>query len=258
MIDRYQQFTTSRPGRFVSKRLGIPQPAPLRRFELGQQVLEGPALLGAAPGGRLIEPAADILRKVGATAVLGPEDYVRSAASDAGVTTTAWSPSENGDQRFAALVYDASGIESSEGLRAVYDFFHPVMRRVEASGRVLILATPPEMAKTPRQAIAQRALEGLVRSMGKEVGKGATAQLVYVAPGAEGAIESTLRFLLSAKSAYVSGQVVRIGAGSPETPADWESPLAGKVAVVTGASRGIGAAIAETLTRDGAHVVALD
>src|SRR5947199_3063918 len=247
MTDRSQQFTTSRPGRFVSKRLGMPQPTPLRRYEPGQQMLEGPALLGAAPGGRLIQPTADILRKVGATAVLGPEDYVRSAASDAGVTTTAWSPSENGDQRFAALVYDASGVESSEGLRAVYDFFHPVMRRVEASGRVLILATPPEMAKSPRQAIAQRALEGLIRSVGKEVGKGATAQLVYVAPGAEGAMESTLRFLLSGKSAYVSGQVVRIGAGDVVDPADWDHPLEGKVALVTGASRGIGAAIARVL-----------
>ncbi len=37
-------------------------------------------------------------------------------------------------------------------------------------------------------------------------------QLVYVAEGAETAIDSTLAFYLSPKSAYVSGQVVRIGA----------------------------------------------
>src|SRR3954452_19009750 len=257
MTDRYQQFTTSLPGRFVTKRLGMPQPTPLRRYEPGQKVLEGPALLGAAPGGRLVEPTADILRAIGAQAFLGPEDYVRDAGADAGVTTTAWSPSENGDQRFAALVYDASGIASSDDLRAVYEFFHPVIRRVEASGRVVVLATPPEMSETPRQAIAQRALEGFVRSLGKEVGRGATAQLVYVAPGAEEGTESTLRFLLSGRSAYVSGQVIRIGPAGVDRPDDWDQPLVGKTAIVTGAARGIGAAIARVLTREGAHVVCL-
>jgi len=145
-------------------------------------------------------------------------------------------------------------------LREAWAFFHPTIRRIRSCGRVIVLGTPPTSCSSPREATAQRALEGLVRSIGKEVKKGATAQLVYVAPGAEGEIASTLRFFLSPKSAYVSGQVVRIGPGELESAdgLDWDRPLAGKVAVVTGAARGIGAAIAGVLARDGAHVVGID
>src|SRR3989440_546510 len=256
--DRLQQFATSKPGRFVTKRLGVPEPTPLRRYEPGQPVLEGPALLGAAPGGRLVDAVADVLRGVDAEVSVAPGDHLRRAAEHAGVRTKAWSEDANGDRRFAALVLDASGVEDVEGLRELYSFFHPVIWRLEASGRLLVLATPPELSESPAQAVAQRALGGFVRSAAKEVGKGGTANLLYVAPGAEGGLESTLRFFLSAKSAYVSGQEVRIGAGEPSAPDDWERPLEGKAAVVTGASRGIGEAIAETLARDGAHVVCLD
>ncbi|MEV8510779.1 3-oxoacyl-ACP reductase [Dactylosporangium sp. NPDC051484] len=228
MTDRYATFAHSGAGRFLVKRLGLPNPPKLRRYEKAAEF--GPVTLGGS--GRLVEPTRNIL------------DELPVAAG--------------ADGHCAALIFDASGITDSEALRALYDFFHPVIRSLRPSGRVIVLGSPPELCTSAREATAQRALEGFVRSAGKEVARGSTAQLVYVAPGAEAATESTLRFLLSGRSAYVSGQVVRIGPAAVDVPDDWDQPLVGRTAIVTGAARGIGEAIAHVLAREGAHVVCLD
>jgi 3-oxoacyl-[acyl-carrier protein] reductase len=235
MTDRYQDFASSSLGRLLVKNLGLPNPVRLERYTPGSPLVTGTVVLGGT--GRLAEHLPGVLDPIGIETTL---------VTEAG-------------RRYKGLVFDATGLTDPVELVALRDFFGPVLRSLETCARLVVLGTPPESVDGAER-VAQRALEGFTRSLGKEVGRGGTSQLVYVAPGAEAAVGSTLGFLLSPKSAYVSGQVVRIGTHATkaaETP-DWQRPLAGKVALVTGAARGIGEQIARVLARDGATVVGID
>ena len=258
MADTYTQLVRNPVGSFVAKNLGLPQPEDLDRYEAGAPLVDGRVLVGSAPGGRLGPAMSGVLAEHGVAADSRLDDVVRAALADAGVDAGVWNPDAPADHRWKGLVFDATGIKRSEELRELWAFFHPTIRRIAPSGRLLVLGTPPEDCDEPREATAQRALEGFVRAAGKELRQGATAQLLYVSQGSEVRLGSSLRFFLSPRSAYVSGQVVRIGEGPEPPEVDPELPLHGKVALVTGASRGIGEAIVRTLARDGARVVGLD
>ena len=237
--DLFSQVITSAPGSFLAKQFGLPAPETLRRYRPGDPPLAGPLLIGGE--GRLAEP----LR----TALDADYDIVGNNLGGRWADT------------FGGLVFDATGITDPAGLRGLFEFFTPLLRNLGPSARLVVLGSTPDEVDDARERIAQRALEGFTRSLAKEMQRGATVALVYVSPGANAGAtgcESTMRFILSAKSAYVDGQVFRVGVAEASAPADWTTPLAGKVGIVTGAARGIGATIAEVFARDGARVVAID
>ncbi|HYZ68761.1 MAG TPA: 3-oxoacyl-ACP reductase [Mycobacterium sp.] len=237
--DLYSQIVHSAPGSFLAKQLGIPQPETLRRYKPGDPPLAGTLLIGGE--GRAVEPLRTALA----------EDYDVVSNNLGG----RWADS------FGGVVFDATGITEPAGLKALYKFFTPLLRNLGPSGRIVVVGTTPEETGSAHGRVAQRALEGFTRSLAKELRRGATAQLVYLSADAKPAatgLESTMRFILSGKSAYVDGQVFRVGAADSARPADWDRPLDGKVALVTGAARGIGATIAEVFARDGASVVVVD
>ncbi|MFW2096095.1 3-oxoacyl-ACP reductase [Acinetobacter sp. ULE_I057] len=256
MSDQYQAFAKSPIGKFVIKNLGLPSPIQLDRFESATPVVKGAVLFGAAPNSHFTSEVAQVLSNIHANTYAGNNAELQQAAAKSGLNVGAFNEGDK-ESKFKAVVFDASGIQNSEQLHELHKFFNPVARQIATSGRVIIIGLTPETAPTIKQAIAQRALEGFVKSVGKEFKKGIAADLILVDADAAQNLESSLRFAISPRSAYVSGQVIRVSKGDV-IDIDWAKPLAGKTALVTGASRGIGEAIAHVLARDGAHVICLD
>ena len=244
MSDRYIDFANSSIGHRLVGALGLPSPVRLERWQAGRlRPVEGALLIG---GGALAAQVNVFANKLtDAVFSYGPEPLVANL----------WIPGQG--PTLKAVVFDASELLHTDQLKQLREFFQPLLRSLAHSAHLVILGRAPETQRDPFAASAQRALEGFSRSLAKELRSGCTLQLLYVGEGAESQLESALRFFLSSKSAYVSGQVLHLAPCAPQVQ-DWTRPLAGRKALVTGAARGIGASIAETLARDGAEVIVLD
>jgi len=254
--------------RKLIKTLGLPIPVPekLARAEgpYEERPLDDKNVL-VCGAGALQGVLAQILTKAGANPwVVGASDTVLEPYVGPG---EAWArtprriePGEAPEgERVDAIVFDGTGLESPDDLRQLYDYIHPWIRRINRSGRVVVIGRPAADAKRPARAAARAGLEGFTRSLAKEIGSnGTTANSVFVEEGAESRLGPVLRFLLSPRSAFISCQPLHVGNLAKGEDAPETHVLGAKVALVTGAARGIGEATAQLLAAEGAHVVCLD
>lgn len=231
----------------LARAIGLPNPVTLLRAPgpYTAQPLDGRRVLYAeAPGGYAIAAILVALQDAGAV----PEHLPHAA--DAVADT---SPVD-------IFVVDATACQTVAAVRVLYTAFHPMMRRLAVNGRVLVVAAHPRASADPVAAALAHGIEGFTRSLAKELGpRGITANLVYVAPDAVDRLAGPVRFFCGAQTTYVTGQAVHVvDTVSAPAATPCVQALAGKVALVTGAARGIGLAIAIRLAQEGARVVALD
>lgn len=216
--------------------LGVKPALPLNRYQGGTPWVQGQLLLAHAPS-----PA--LSSTLDAMAL---EFDVFNGES-----------SEKNGQYFSALL-DATELKTTEDLTQLKTFFATANKCLEKSSHVVIIGKSPSGLDNIEQAAVMESLNGFTRSLAKEYGrKGITANVLYTDEINE-SLTTPLNTLLSNKATYISGQPLYIQGSSVTPKQNWEKPLAGKVALVTGAAQGIGASIAETLHRDGATIIGLD
>lgn len=240
MSDAYLNLVNSGITQQIAKKLGLPRPAPLRRTRdssVDQPLAPGPVLL--LDRGATSNALAEWL--------LSWDVDVRRSAPSTG--------------KIGAVVLDLTEVTAPEQLSERVLEFGGVLRSLAPSARVITVSRPAAESDEPAVAAARQGVDALLRSLAKELRAGATGNGIVLADGVGAEAVSAggaLRFLLSARSAFVAGQFLHVRSSDGAVPQDWARPLAARVVVVTGAARGIGAAIARTLHRDGAQVIGVD
>ncbi|HOX37964.1 MAG TPA: 3-oxoacyl-ACP reductase [Candidatus Brocadiia bacterium] len=271
MSDFFLNLSGNPAAKKLITKLGLPVPMPpiLKRAKgpwEDRPVNDLPVIVCHGKGGALASVMAGTLISAGAEIWLAGENQPAEVYAGLG---EAWSRKpialpESGcpeSLRPHGLVFDATGFETADDMKIAYRFFHSCIRQLRSCGRIIVITRPPSAISSAGEAAAARGLQGFTRSMGREVGKkGSTANLITVDADADERLEAVLRFFLSTRSAYISGQPIHVSSAVPSPSAKplFTKPLEGKIALVTGAARGIGAETAAAMAREGAKVIVMD
>lgn len=245
----------------LARAVGLPEPPSLRRSSApykAQPLAGERVLIGATAAGCLSTLVPALHRSGAQLLVPASQPLLAQLKPLAAAVGAALKTEPNPEDRAAlptALVFDASAIDSVAGLNALYEFFQPRVGRLSRNGRVVVIGRSADAR--PEAAAVIAALPGFIRSLAKEVGRnGSTANLLLSPDPTSANLEGPLAYLLSPRAAFVSGQTLVVEGHGAAAAAG--SALAGRRALVTGAARGIGAAIAQALAREGVQVLGVD
>ena len=153
------------------------------------------------------------------------------------------------------LVVDGRNVSNATALKLIFNQLQEGVKSIKANGKVLIYSVQPELLEDVHHSTYQRALEGISRSLAKELGgRGTTVNLVKLQPNVDlNNYETVEEFFTSGRSAFITGQAV---IANDATKSGRE--LSEKICVVTGGAGGIGSATVKRLASEGATVVIAD
>jgi len=155
----------------------------------------------------------------------------------------------------STLVVDGRSVKDEAGLKAVFNQLQEGTKNIKANGKVLLYSVQPELLEDVAYSTYQRSLEGVARSLAKELGgRGTTVNLLKLPPNVElNNYTVPEQFFTSGRSSFITGQAVVLNGDKPAA-----GDLSGNVCVVTGGAGGIGSATVKRLAAEGATVIIAD